>query len=116
MAVTYIKMIDRDGAVQRVEQDRVKRFLDIGWTIEGDQPKSEKKVTKSKSSKNKLSADAQVTSKASEDEVSNAEPTEQELETVPCISCGSEFHSYKDCDEDNWTSSEDDFQTAKKED
>lgn len=117
MAVTkYTKMIDNNGEVQSVEESRVERFLDEGWTIEGKQPKSEKKVTKSKSSKNKISVDAQVTSKASEEEVSNAEPTEEELEAVPCISCGSDEHSYKDCGEDNWTFSEDDFETAKKED
>ena len=111
----YTKMIDNNGEVQSVEEGRVKRFLSEGWTIVG-QSTEEKKVTKSKGSKNKITADAQVTSKASEEEVSNAEPTEQELETVPCISCGSEEHSYKDCGEDNWTFSEDDFETAKKED
>jgi len=116
MAVTkYTKMIDNNGEIQSVEEGRVKRFLDEGWTIEGDQPKSEKKVTKSKSSKNKISVDAQVTSKASEEEVKSAEPTPEELETVPCISCGSDEHSYKDCVEDNWTFSEDDFETANKE-
>ena len=50
-----------------------------------------------------------------EEEVVSAEPTEAELEAVPCISCDSEDHAYKDCEEDNWTFSEDDFQTAKKE-
>ena len=117
MGVTqYTQMIDNNGEIQYIEQDRVNRFLGEGWTLFGEQPKPEKKVTKSKSKKNKITADAQVTSKASdEEEVVSAEPTEAELEAVPCISCDSEDHAYKDCEEDNWTFSEDDFQTAKKE-
>ena len=41
--------------------------------------------------------------------------TEEELNSKPCISCDDEEHSYMECDEDNWTFSEDDFKTAKKE-
>lgn len=116
MGVTqYTQMIDNNGEIQYIEQDRVKRFLGEGWTLFGEQPKPEKKVTKSKS-KDKITADAQVTSKTSDEEVVSAEPTEAELNAVPCISCNSEDHAYKDCEEDNWTFSEDDFQTAKKED
>ena len=99
----YTKMIDNNGEVQSVEEGRVNRFLSEGWTIVG-QPKEEKKVTKSKGSKDKITADAQVTSKASEE-------IEQE-----CPKCGGD-HAYENCDQDeDWDFSEDDFQTAKKED
>src|SRR5210317_970209 len=98
MGVTqYTQMIDNNGEIQYIEQDRVKRFLGEGWTLFGEQPKPEKKVTKSKS-KDKITADAQVTSKTSDEEVVSAEPTEAELNAVPCISCNSEDHAYKDCE------------------
>jgi len=124
MGVTqYTQMIDNNGDIQYIEQDRVNRFLGEGWQVFGAQPKPEKKVTKSKSKKNKITADAQVTSKASEEEaqesgditVGDQTWTEEELNSAPCISCDDEDHSYNECEEDNWTSSEDDFQTAKKE-
>lgn len=101
MPVTYVKMIDLDGVVQSVEQDRQERFLAIGWTIQS----SGNKKSQVKSSKNKISAKAQVTS---DEEV--VEETKEE-----CPNCGGE-HPYEDCSEDNWTYSEDDFETAKKED
>jgi len=99
MPTKYTKMIDNNGAVIPVEQDRVDRFLSEGWTIE--QPTEEKKVTKSKSSKNKISAKAQVTSK---------EPSKEEE--------NNSLESYGDDPEavDTLTYSYDDFETAKKED
>lgn len=93
----YTKMIDNNGEVQSVEEGRVKRFLSEGWTIVG-QPTEEKKVTKSKS-KDKITADAQVTSKASE-----------EKENYSLESWGDDPDSI-----DTLTFSEDDFQTANKE-
>ena len=98
MPTQYTMMIDNNGAVIPVEQDRVNRFLSEGWTLV-DQPKEEKKVTKSKSSKNKITADAQVTSK---------EPSEEEVV---------EIEEDEDPDAiDTLTFSYDDFETAKKED
>jgi len=94
MPTQYTMMIDNNGAVIPVEQDRVNRFLSEGWTLV-DQPKEEKKVTKSKSSKNKITADAQVTSK---------EPSQEEEEVEQADA------------EDTLTYSYDDFETAKKED
>jgi len=102
MPVTYIKMIDLDGNIQRIEEGRQKRFLAIGWQLAD--PSKEKK-SQVKSSKNKVSAKAQVTSE---------EEVVQELEQE-CPNCGGN-HAYEECGEDNWTYSEDDFETAKKED
>jgi len=99
MPTQYTKMIDNNGAVIPVEQDRVNRFLSEGWTIVG-QSTEEKKVTKSKGSKDKITADAQVTSKASE-----------EKENYSLESWGDDPDAI-----DTLTFSEDDFQTAKKED
>ena len=93
MPTQYTMMIDNNGAVIPVEQDRVNRFLSEGWTLV-DQPKEEKKVTKSKSSKNKITADAQVTSK---------EPSQEEEEVEQADA------------EDTLTYSYDDFETGKKE-
>jgi hypothetical protein len=99
MPTQYTMMIDNNGAVIPVEQDRVERFLSEGWKLQ-DQPKEEKKVTKSKSSKNKITADAQVTSK---------EPLEEEVVE--------EIAEDEDPDAmDTLTFSYDDFETAKKED
>lgn len=99
MPTQYTKMIDNNGAVIPVEQDRVERFLSEGWTLV--ESKEEKKVTKSKSSKNKITANAQVTSKELSQEEGN-----QSLE------------SWGDNPEeiDTLTYSYDDFETAKKED
>lgn len=107
MPVTYIK-IYKGGEWQKVESGRLQQFLDLGWSQ--DDPKSEKK-SQPKGKKEKISASAEVTSQPNvEDEkVEDIEPTEEELDAVPCIECGSEEHSYKDCGEDNWTYSEDDF-------
>ena len=95
MAVTqYTKMIDNNGELQYIEEDRIQRFLGEGWQL-ADQPKPEKK-----------SGDITVGDKTW---------TEEELNSEPCINCDDEDHSYMECDEDNWTFSEDDFKTAKKE-
>ena len=100
MPTQYTKMIDNNGAVIPVEQDRVERFLSEGWTIVG-QPTEEKKVTKSKGSKNKITADAQVTSKE----------TSKEEENYSLESWGDDPDAV-----DTLTYSYDDFETAKKED
>jgi len=89
MGVTqYTKMIDNNGQEIPVEAGRVERFLSEGWTLV-DQPKEEKKSPR-KDSKNKITVEAQVTSKVESEE--------------------------EDLSEDNWTFSEDDFETDKKED
>lgn len=60
MAVTqYTMMIDNNGQQIPVEQDRVERFLGLGWTLVQSEP--EKKSPR-KGSKNKITAEAQVTS------------------------------------------------------
>jgi len=106
MPVTYIK-IYKGGEWQKVEADRLQRFLDEGWST--DNPTQGKK-SQPKGKKEKISASAEVTSQpVDEEKVEDIEPTEEELDAVPCIECGSEEHSYKDCGEDNWTYSEDDF-------
>ena len=100
MAVTqYTKMIDNNGDTISVEESSVERFLSEGWTL-ASKPKEEKKVTKSKSSKNKISADAQVTSKE----------TSEEEENVSLESWGDNPEEI-----DTLTYSYDDFETAKKE-
>jgi hypothetical protein len=116
MVTQYTKMTKDGYPDQNIEPSKVERFLSEGWQLV-DQPKEEKK-SQVKSSKNKISAKAQVTSdeKVVEEKVEDIKPTEEELDAVPCVECGSEEHSYKDCGEDNWTYSEDDFETAKKED
>jgi len=95
MPIKYTKMW-KDGSWEFIQEDRVNRFLDEGWT---KQPESEKKVTKSNGSKNKISAKAQVTSKASEEKVEEVKVEEDNIQ-----------------EQDNFTFSYDDFQTAKKED
>jgi len=98
--VNYIKLIDLDGRKQFIEEGRVNRFLELGWKL-ADKPSLEKQVTKSKSSKNKITADAQVTSnKTSKEEENNS------------------LESYGDDPDaiDTLTYSYDDFETAKKED
>jgi hypothetical protein len=92
----YTKMW-KEGSWEKIQEDRVERFLSEGWTLEKP---TEEKVTKSKGSKNKITADAQVTSKASE-----------EKENYSLESWGDDPDSI-----DTLTFSEDDFQTAKKED
>lgn len=113
--VKYIKMYKNGESPAMIEEGRVERFLEQGWlTVE---PSIDKEGSqKSKSSKNKITAVAQVTSKTSDEEEVSAEPSKDELESIPCVSCGSEEHAYKDCGEDNWTFSEDDLKTANKED
>ena len=100
MAVTqYTKMIDNNGDTISVEEGRVERFLSEGWTL-ASEPKEEKKVTKSKRSKNKITADAQVTSKE----------TSEEEENYSLESYGDDPDAI-----DTLTYSYDDFETAKKE-
>lgn len=99
MPTKYTQMIDNNGLTIAVEEARVDRFLSEGWTLV--EPKEEKKVTKSKSRKNKIKADAQVTSKE----------TSKEEDNYSLESWGDNPD-----DIDTLTFSEDDFETAKKED
>lgn len=55
----YVKMW-KDGSFELIEEDRVERFLAVGFTLD-EQPKAEKK-SPAKGSKNKITADAHVTS------------------------------------------------------
>ena len=74
MPVKYVKMW-KDGTWEFIQEDRVDRFLEVGYTM---QPSSEKK-SPAKSSKNKITADAQVTSKQSEEaEISVDETVDEE--------------------------------------
>lgn len=88
MPVTYIK-VWKDGAWQKVEEDRLQRFLEQGWAL-GQEEKS--------LSKDKISVSAEVTSK---------EVVEEELE---------EEDSYEDevcpeCDEDPCVCDDDELPT-----
>jgi len=66
MAVTQYTLMRKDGYPnQHIEPSKLQRFLKEGWTIVDDQP-TEKKSPR-KSSKKKITADAQVTSEASTD-------------------------------------------------
>lgn len=93
MPVKYVKMY-KNGTWEYIQEDRVNRFLEEGWTMNNDGSIQEKK-SPGKSRKNKITADAQVTStdKVEEEEIQDV------LE-----------------EEDNWTFSDQDFETAKKED
>ena len=71
MPTKYTRMLDNNNMIIPVEEDRVQRFLKQGWTIVDDQP-TEKKSPR-KSSKNKITADAQVTSETSTDYAWNDE-------------------------------------------
>lgn len=65
MPTKYTRMLDNNNQIYPIEEDRVQRFLKQGWTIVDDQP-TEKKSPR-KSSKKKITADAQVTSETSTD-------------------------------------------------
>lgn len=66
----YVKMW-KDGSFELIEEDRVERFLAVGFTLD-EEPKAEKK-SPAKSSKKKITADAQVTS-IKEDEEEEWDP------------------------------------------
>ena len=55
-----VKMLDNNKEIQQVEQDRVLRFLDLGWKIIEDQPLGEKKKSPD-SMEYKMTVNAQVT-------------------------------------------------------
>ena len=74
MPIKYVK-IYKDDAWQKVESDRLQRFLELGWSEK--QPAPEKK-SPAKASKNKITADAQVTSKQSDEEAISIDETEVE--------------------------------------
>tara|TARA_R110002073_G_scaffold315563_1_gene488138 strand:+ start:1361 stop:1675 length:315 start_codon:yes stop_codon:yes gene_type:complete len=61
----YTQMIDNNGQTVSVELGRVNRFLGEGWTTL-DQPKPEKKSPR-RGSKNKITAEAHVTSNVVEE-------------------------------------------------
>ena len=65
MPVKYVKM-KKDGGWQNIEADRVERFLEEGWSLV-DQSEPKKRSPR-KSSKEVITADAQVTSSESEEE------------------------------------------------
>jgi hypothetical protein len=65
MPVKYIKLINPDGIKEAIQEDRVQRFLDQGYKL-ADSGK-EKKSQKS-SSKNKISATAQIVTSSPEDD------------------------------------------------
>ena len=73
MPVKYVKMW-KDGTWELIQEDRVDRFLEVGYSLE---PSSEKK-SPAKASKNKITADAQVTSKQSDEEAISIDETEVE--------------------------------------
>ena len=73
MPVKYVKMW-KDGTWELIQEDRIDRFLEVGYTLE---PSSEKK-SPAKASKNKITADAQVTSKQSDEEAISIDETEVE--------------------------------------
>jgi hypothetical protein len=77
MPTKYTRMLDNNNMIIPVEEDRVQRFLKQGWTIVDDQP-TEKKSPR-KSSKNKITADAQVTSETSTDYAWNDEEELKDL-------------------------------------
>ena len=66
----YVKMW-KDGSFELIEEDRVERFLAVGFTFD-EEPKAEKK-SPAKGRKNKITADAQVTS-IKEDEEEEWDP------------------------------------------
>ena len=55
-----VKMLDNNNEIQQVEQDRILRFLDLGWKIIEDQPLGEKKKSPD-SMEYKMTVNAQVT-------------------------------------------------------
>ena len=55
-----VKMLDNNNEIQQVEQDRVLRFLDVGWKIVEDQPLGQKKKSPD-SMEYKMTVNAQVT-------------------------------------------------------
>ena len=57
--VKYVKMW-KDGSFELIEEDRVERFLAVGFSFD-EEPKAEKK-SPVKGRKNKITAGAQVTS------------------------------------------------------
>ena len=76
MPITYVKLY-KDGAWQKVESDRVERFLELGWSRSTE----EKSLTK-----DKITVSAEVTSSKSENE-----DVCEECENDPC-----------DCEPEDW--------------
>lgn len=77
MPMKYVKMW-KDGTWELIQEDRIDRFLEVGYTLE---PASEKK-SQAKGSKNKITADAQVTSKQSDEEAISIDETEVEEDWI----------------------------------
>jgi len=69
-SVKYVKMW-KDGSFELIEEDRVERFLAVGFTL--DEATAEKKSPAKRGKKNKITADAQVTS-IKEDEEEEWDP------------------------------------------
>lgn len=81
MPITYVKLW-KDGAWQKVEEDRVERFVELGWSRSIE----EKSLTK-----DKITVSAEVTSSKSDNDI--------------CEDCG---HDPCDCPEE-WDPSQGDW-------
>jgi len=56
MPMKYVKMF-KNGSWEYIQEDRVNRFLEEGWTLENQSPVQGKK-SPAKGRKNKITADA----------------------------------------------------------
>jgi hypothetical protein len=97
-SVKYVKMW-KDGSFELVEEDRVERFLAVGFTL--DEATAEKKSPAKRGKKNKITADAQVTS-IKEDEEEEWDPLTGEdwADSIESVSAP-EGERLSDLDSDN---------------
>ena len=72
MPVKYVKMI-KDGKIEKIQEDRVERFLEVGFELVEASTRK-----KSQSSKDKISATAQVTSISEEEADEDWDPLTDE--------------------------------------
>jgi len=72
----YIKMI-KDGAIELIQEDRVERFLEVGYQI-FDTSTLEKKSPAKRGKKDRITANAQVTSIKEEEAEEEWDPTSGE--------------------------------------
>lgn len=96
--VKYVKMW-KGESFELVEEDRVERFLAVGFKLE--EPKAEKK-SPAKGRKNKITADAQVTSIKKEEEEEWWDPNSGEdwADSIESVSAP-EGERLSDLDSDN---------------
>ena len=78
MPINYVKLW-KDGAWQKVEADRVERFLEVGWSTSNEK----KSLTK-----DKITVSAEVTSNVVEDV---QEDVCAECEEDPCVCLDNEL-------------------------